>query len=132
ANVVGFGGAMLLGLFAGIVCFAAVGLIKRRFAIDDSLDVFAVHGVGGMLGATLLAVFMAPGLGGTGYAEGMTLTSQLVTQLTAIGVVALWSLVATGAIAWIVGIVLPMRANRDSELEGLDLSQHGEKAWDWD
>jgi Amt family ammonium transporter len=132
ANVVGIGGAMLLGLLAGLICFGAVGLIKRRFAIDDSLDVFAVHGVGGMLGAILLAVFMAPGLGGVGYAGGNTMGNQLMTQFVAVGVVALWSLVATAALAWITGIVFPMRATRDQELEGLDLSQHGEKAWDFE
>ncbi|QLC23877.1 ammonium transporter [Parasphingopyxis algicola] len=132
ANVVGPGGAILLGLLAGIICFGAVGLIKRRFAIDDSLDVFAVHGVGGMLGAAMLAILMAEGLGGTGYAPGVTMTSQLVSQLTAIGVVALWSLVATAGLAWITGLVFPMRATEEQEQEGLDLSQHGEKAWDWE
>lgn len=132
ANVVSPGGAMLLGLLAGIVCFAAVGLIKRRFAIDDSLDVFAVHGVGGMLGAAMLAVLMAPSLGGTGFAPGFTMTSQLIAQLTAIGVVALWSIVATAGLAWIIGLVFPMRATKEQEQEGLDLSQHGEKAWDWE
>ncbi|MEM8695348.1 MAG: ammonium transporter [Pseudomonadota bacterium] len=132
ANLVGPGGAILLGLLAGIVCFGAVGLIKRRFAIDDSLDVFAVHGVGGMLGAAMLAVLMAEGLGGAGYPVGVTMTSQLVSQLTAIGVVALWSAVATAGLAWITSIVFPMRATKEQEQEGLDLSQHGEKAWDWE
>ncbi len=132
ANVVSPGSALLLGLMAAIVCFAGVGLIKRRFAIDDSLDVFAVHGVGGMLGALMLAVLMAPTLGGTGFAPGITMTSQLVAQLIAIGVVALWSLVATAGLAWIVGLVFPMRATKEQEQEGLDLSQHGEKAWDWE
>ncbi|MEO1167991.1 MAG: ammonium transporter [Pseudomonadota bacterium] len=132
ANVVGVGGALLLGLLAGIICFAAVGLIKRRFAIDDSLDVFAVHGVGGMLGATMLAVLMAQGLGGVGYLPDTTMMSQLISQLTAIGVVALWSLFATAGLAWVVGLVFPMRATKEQEQEGLDLSQHGEKAWDWE
>ena len=132
ANVVGVGGALLLGLLAGVICFAAVGLIKRRFAIDDSLDVFAVHGVGGMLGAAMLAVLMAQGLGGTGYPDGATMAGQLISQLTAIGVVALWSLFATAGLAWVVGLVFPMRATKEQEQEGLDLSQHGEKAWDWD
>ena len=132
ANLVGAGGALLLGLLAGIFCFAAVGLIKRRFAIDDSLDVFAVHGVGGMLGAVMLGVLMAEGLGGVGYPSGVTMTSQLVSQFTAIGAVASWSLVATAGLAWVIGIIFPMRATKDQEQEGLDLSQHGEKAWDWD
>lgn len=132
ANVVGVGGALLLGLLAGIICFAAVGLIKRRFAIDDSLDVFAVHGVGGILGAMMLAVLMASGLGGVGYLPDTTMMSQLISQLTAIGVVALWSLFATAGLAWVVGLVFPMRATKEQEQEGLDLSQHGEKAWDWE
>jgi Amt family ammonium transporter len=130
ANVVGIGGAMVLGVMGGLFCFVAVGLIKRRFAIDDSLDVFAVHGVGGMLGATLLAIFMAPSLGGSGYPEGVTMISQLVSQTTGIAAVAFWSVVATATLAWIVGLVLPMRATAEQEHDGLDLSQHGEKAWD--
>ncbi len=132
ANVVGTGGAMLLGLLAGAICFGAVGLIKRTLAIDDSLDVFAVHGVGGMMGALLLAVLMNPALGGTGYIEGTGMASQLVSQAIAIGAVALWSAFATAALAWIVGLVLPMRATEEQEHDGLDLSQHGEKAWDRD
>ena len=132
ANLVGVGGALTLGLLAGIICFGAVGLIKRRFAIDDSLDVFAVHGVGGMLGATLLAILMAPSFGGAGYPEDVTMVSQLISQLTAIGVVALWSLFATAGLAWVIGLVFPMRTTREQEQEGLDLSQHGEKAWDWE
>ena len=132
ANLVGTGGAILLGFLGGLVCFGAVGLIKRRFAIDDSLDVFAVHGVGGMLGAALLAILMASSLGGAGHPDGVTMTSQLVSQLTAIGAVVLWSAVATAGLAWVVGIVFPMRATKEQEQEGLDLSQHGEKAWDWE
>ncbi|NNC71855.1 MAG: ammonium transporter [Sphingomonadaceae bacterium] len=132
ANVVGIGGAMALGVLAGAICFVAVGLVKRGFKIDDSLDVFAVHGVGGMLGALLLAVFVAPSLGGVGYAGGNSMVSQLVTQLTGIGAVALWSAFATAALAWLVGIVFPMRATEEDEHNGLDLGQHGEKAWDWE
>ena len=132
ANVVGTGGAMLLGFLAGLVCFGFVGLIKRRFAIDDSLDVFAVHGVGGMLGTAMLAILMVPALGGTGYGEGVTMIDQLISQLSAIGVVALWSAFATAALVWIVGLVLPMRASEEQEHQGLDLSTHGEKAWDWE
>ncbi|MFN2259532.1 MAG: ammonium transporter, partial [Parasphingopyxis sp.] len=123
---------MLLGLLAGLFCFTAVNIVKRRFAIDDSLDVFAVHGVGGMLGALMLAVLMAPALGGTGYAEGSGMADQLAGQAIAVVVVVLWSAVATAAIAWLTGIVFPMRATEEQEHQGLDLAQHGEKAWDWD
>lgn len=132
ANVVGIGGAIILGLLAGALCFAAVGLVKRRFAIDDSLDVFAVHGIGGMLGALMLAVLMAPAFGGVGYAEGSGMANQLAGQAIAVLVVALWSAIATATLAWLAGVVFPMRATEDQEREGLDLAQHGEKAWDWD
>lgn len=132
ANVVGIGGAIILGFLAGLICFGAVGLIKRRFAIDDSLDVFAVHGVGGMLGTLLLALLMAPALGGVGYAEGTDVVNQLAGQGIAVVVVALWSAIVSAALAWLTGIVFPMRATEDQEREGIDLVQHGEKAWDWD
>ena len=132
AGVVGPGGATLIGIAAGIVCFYAVGLVKSTFKIDDSLDVFAVHGVGGILGSLLLAVFASDAFGGTGYAEDAGMASQLWIQLQGVGIVAAYSAVMTLVIGYMVSMVLPMRASRDAERDGLDITSHGERAWDLD
>lgn len=124
--------AMLFGALAAGVCYAAIQLIKQRLEIDDSLDVFAVHGVGGMIGALLLALFLDPALGGTGYAPRMTMASQLGAQAIAVGAVALWSAVATVIAALAVSFVVPMRVSEEAERDGLDLASHGERAWDFD
>ena len=126
------GAAIVFGVAASVVCYGAIRLVKQRLEIDDSLDVFAVHGVGGMLGAVMAAVFMAPALGGTGYAKGMDMAHQLVAQGVGVGVVALWSAVATAIAALMVSLVLPMRVTEDDEREGLDLASHGERAWEHD
>jgi Amt family ammonium transporter len=125
-------GAIILGLLAGLVCFYAVNLVKGKWQIDDSLDVFAVHGVGGMMGSILLAVLVAPGLGGNGFAEGMTMGSQLVAQLLGVGVVAAYSAVVTLIVGYMVAMVIPMRVSEEEESDGLDISSHGERAWDLD
>jgi Amt family ammonium transporter len=120
--------AIVFGVAAAGVCYAAIDLIKRRLKIDDSLNVFAVHGVGGITGSILLAFFLHPALGGTGYAEGMTMASQLIAQMAGVGVVTLWSAVATAIIALAVSMLIPMRVSEDEEREGLDLASHGERA----
>ncbi len=132
AGVVGPGGAILIGIASALVCFYAVGLVKGRLQIDDSLDVFAVHGVGGMLGSLLLAIFASQKFGGVGYAEGATMASQLWIQLKAVGIVAVWSAVATLIIGYMVAMVIPMRVSEEEERDGLDLASHGERAWDLD
>lgn len=132
AGTVGPGGAVIIGLLAGLVCFWFVGLIKGTLKIDDSLDVFAVHGVGGMMGSLLLAVFASESLGGVGYAEGAGMASQLWVQLKGVAIVAVYSAVVTLIIGYMVAMVLPMRASEDAERDGLDISSHGERAWDLD
>ena len=126
------GAAIVFGAVASVVCYGAIRLTKQRLQIDDSLDVFAVHGIGGMLGAIMVAVFLSPSLGGTGYAQGMDMARQLVAQGVGVGVVALWSAVATAIAALMVSLVLPMRVTEDDEREGLDLASHGERAWEHD
>jgi Amt family ammonium transporter len=130
AGFISPGAAFVLGGAAAIVCYPMIQLVKFRLKIDDSLDVFAVHGVGGMTGSVLLAVFLTPALGGTGYAEHMAMTSQLVAQLIGVGVVAAYSAIATTIIALGVNLVFPMRVSEDAEREGLDLTSHGERAWE--
>jgi ammonium transporter, Amt family len=132
AGVVGPGGAALIGLAAGLVCFYMVGVIKSTLKIDDSLDVFAVHGVGGILGSLLLAIFASESLGGSGYAEGSGMASQLLAQVIGVAVVAVYSAVVTVIIGYAISMVLPMRVNEEDERDGLDISSHGERAWDLD
>jgi ammonium transporter, Amt family len=132
AGSVGPLGAIILGILAGAVCFYAVSLVKGKLQIDDSLDVFAVHGVGGIMGSILLAVLASEGLGGNGYAEGATMASQLWVQIKAVGIVAVYSAVVTLIIGYAISMVLPMRVSEDQERDGLDIASHGERAWDLD
>ncbi|MFT4027588.1 MAG: ammonium transporter [Novosphingobium sp.] len=132
AGMISPGAALLFGAIAAGVCFPMIQVIKKHLEIDDSLDVFAVHGIGGMTGSLLLAVFLSPALGGTGYAEGMSLPSQLGGQALAIAAVALWSIFATVVLALAVSLVIPMRVSEEEEREGLDISSHGERAWEMD
>ncbi len=132
AGFIAPGAAMLLGAIAALACYPMIQLVKRRLEIDDSLDVFAVHGVGGMIGSILLALFIAPELGGTGYGEGMGLARQLVAQIAGVGIVALWSAFATVVCALMVSMIIPMRVSEEEEREGLDITSHGERAWEFD
>jgi Amt family ammonium transporter len=132
AGVIGPGGAIILGILAGVVCFWFVGLVKGTLKIDDSLDVFAVHGIGGILGSVLLAVFASEALGGAGYAEGAGMASQLWVQVKAVAIVGAYSAVVTLIIGYLVSMVVPMRVSEDQERDGLDISSHGERAWDLD
>ncbi len=122
------GAAILFGALATVVCYFAV-LQIRKWGIDDSLDVFAVHGVGGILGSLLLGLFVSSALGGVGYAQGMTPGAQLGAQALGVGVVALWSAVMTAILALGIGIIAPMRVRKKDEIEGLDITSHGERAW---
>ena len=121
-------GAMLIGLLAGSVCYFACGIIKKRLKVDDALDVFAVHGVGGAIGILLTAVFADAALGGIGYADGMTMGSQFAAQATGLGAVLLWSLLLSFFITKVVRAVVGLRVNGETEEQGLDLRLHGERA----
>lgn len=126
----GFVGPMagvLLGLAGGVVCYLAVELVKHRWKIDDSLDVLAVHGVGGALG-TLLTAFLAGLPGGTGLGE-TSAGAQFGVQLLGVGSVLVWSVIATIIIVWITKALVGLRVTDDEELEGLDFSTHGESGY---
>ena len=123
------GAAILFGALAAVVCYGAILQVKQKFGIDDSLDVFAVHGVGGILGTLLLGLFVSSALGGTGYPEGMSPLGQIGGQAIGIAVVALWSAVLTAILALGIGIVSPMRVRKKDEIEGLDITSHGERGW---
>ncbi len=131
SGFVGPFGALIIGAAAGLVCFFAVTAVKATLKIDDSLDVFAVHGVGGLLGTLLLAVLMSPAFDGNGFDEGATMGGQLGVQ--AIGAVAVvaWSAVVTFVIVKLVGgLTGGIRVEPDDEIQGLDLVSHGESGYD--
>ncbi len=129
SGFVGPAGGLVLGLAGGVVCYYAVGLIKTRLKIDDSLDVFAVHGVGGILGILLLAPFAATGLGGLGLPVGTSVGGQLVDQLIGVMVTVAWSAIATVVIVVAVRALVGLRVDPESETEGLDLTAHGERSY---
>ena len=129
SGTVGPLGGVVLGLIGGLVCYYAVQLVKNRFKIDDSLDVLAVHGIGGMTGTLLLVFLAATNLGGTGLGEGITMTSQFWVQLVGVVSVAIWSIIATVAIVKITKPFVGLRATKEDEIEGLDFSHHGESAY---
>lgn len=122
-------GGLVLGLAGGVVCYMITQLIKQRFKIDDSLDVFAVHGVGGILGTLLTAVFVTVALGGNGLAEGMTMGGQLGVQALGIVIVAIWSGALTAIIVLVLKMFLTFRVDEETELQGLDLAMHGERGY---
>ena len=130
AGYIGPMGALATGFAAGLVCYFATVTIKQRYRIDDSLDVFAVHGVGGMLGTLMLAIFATKELGGTGTPAG-TWLDQLIEQAIAVAVVAVWSAVATFLIVRAIKVFVPLRVSAEEEWEGLDLSAHGERAYEF-
>ncbi|HEY5210134.1 MAG TPA: ammonium transporter [Stellaceae bacterium] len=130
SGYVGPMGAIALGIAGGTVCFFATNLIKQRFRIDDTLDVFAVHGVGGIAGSILVAILAMPALGGVGFAAGMGPGRQLIVQIVTVAGVALWSVVATFVLIKLIGAVTRPRVGREQEIEGLDLVTHGERAYD--
>lgn len=129
SGFVGPAGALVIGLAGGTICYAMVGLVKRRFLIDDSLDVFAVHGVGGGIGVLLTAIFADAALGGIGLADGRTIGGQLAIQIAGLIAVLLWSLVLSVVIAKAVQAFAGLRVSSDTEEQGLDLRIHGERGY---
>lgn len=122
AGVLGPGGAIIMGLSGGLICYFAVNLIRIKLKIDDSLDVFAVHGVGGIIGILLLPFLSSTALGGTG--EG-----NFTTQLMGTAAVVLWSVIATTIILYALKKTLGLRVSEEQEYDGLDISLHGESAY---
>ena len=122
AGVLGPGGALLMGLAGGLICYAAVNLIRVRLKIDDSLDVFAVHGVGGITGILLLPFLSAAALGGTG-------DGNFGVQLTGTIAVVVWSALASAIILLVLKAIFGLRVTDEQETEGLDTSLHGETAY---
>ena len=127
---------IVIGVAAGLICFWACTSVKRRFNYDDSLDVFGVHGVGGMLGAVLTGVFCAPSLGGTGVYDYVAnkvgdydMTAQVISQLWGVGTTIVWSGLVSLIAYKIVDVVIGLRVPEEEEREGLDITSHGETAY---
>ena len=122
-------GALAIGATAGIVCFFATSYMKQALKVDDSLDVFPVHGVGGMVGTILTGVFASAAFGGVGYAEKVTMGDQVLVQVIGVLAIAAWS----GAVTWVIlkisDAVTGMRVEAEEESEGLDTVMHNEKGY---
>ena len=133
SGTVGPEGALLIGLLAGSVCYFCTQAMKGIFGVDDSLDVFPVHGVGGMLGIIMLSLVGTQGgflgSGASGVADGGPLV-QLVIQLKGIGVIFLWTAVGTWIILKLISLVTDLRVSEESENEGLDVTEHQERSYD--
>ncbi|EXI76671.1 MAG TPA: ammonium transporter [Candidatus Accumulibacter phosphatis] len=136
AGFVGVMGAICIGLLAGVICLWGVNGLKRMFGADDSLDVFGVHGVGGILGAILTGVFADPSLGGTGVYDYVAnkvgdydMTAQLISQLWGVGTVIVWSGIVSLVAFKLVDMVIGLRVPEEEEREGLDITSHGESAY---
>jgi Amt family ammonium transporter len=129
SGFVGPVGGLCIGLVGGVVCYFAVNLVKNTLHTDDTLDVFAVHGVGGILGVLMVAVFVAEKFGGTGLADGMTMGSQLGVQALGVLATVSWTAVFSWLILKITKAICGLRVNDDQITEGLDLSEHGERAY---
>ena len=123
-------GAMLLGLAASLACYGFVGSLKNRLRLDDSLDVFGIHGLGGITGSIGTAIVALPALGGHGAAD-YSLGWQLVRQIAAVGVAIAWSAGGSALCFAAVKLAMPLRHTRDAEREGLDISDHGERAYNY-
>ena len=129
-------GALIIGLLAGVVCLWGVNGLKRMLGADDALDVFGVHAVGGILGSILTGVFVSPALGGTGVYDYVAnkvgdfdMGTQLVSQFWGVGVAIVWSGVVALIAYKIVDMIIGLRVTEEVEREGLDINEHGEKAY---
>jgi ammonium transporter, Amt family len=137
---VGIGGALIIGLIAGLVCLWGVTGLKKLLGVDDTLDVFGVHGVGGILGALLTGVFNSPSLGGPSFPadwftvaavapDAYSIAAQVLVQAKAVGVTVVWSTVVSLIAYKLVDLTIGLRVPEDEEREGLDISSHGETAY---
>ncbi len=133
SGFVGPAGGLAIGIMAGIVCFHATMFLKQKLRIDDSLDVFPVHGVGGALGTILTGVFASASLGifsGQGYGEGMAMGSQVGIQIIGVLASAIYTGLATFILLKVIDLIIGLRVSEEEETEGLDINQHNERGYD--
>ena len=129
SGFIGAPGGLILGLAGGVACYVAVDILRVRMKIDDSLDVFAVHGVGGIIGSLLVAWLALPSFGGLGLADGVSARSQFGVQFLSVAITVGWTVVASAVILKVIGAIIGLRVDQQDEIEGLDLSQHGERGY---
>ncbi|HTO30289.1 MAG TPA: ammonium transporter [Pararhizobium sp.] len=129
AGIVGPMGAIVMGLLVSPLCYFFVSVVKNKFGYDDTADVFGVHGVGGLFGALATGIFASSSLGGIGYAEGVTMGGQFMTQVYAVLVTIAWCGIGSAILYKIVDLIVGLRVSVEAEREGLDLSSHGEAAY---
>ncbi|SME98033.1 ammonium transporter [Neorhizobium sp. CSC1952] len=129
AGIAGPMGAIVMGLLVSPICYFFISVIKNKFGYDDTADVFGVHGVGGFFGALATGIFASSSLGGIGYAEGVTMGGQFMTQLYAVIVTIVWCGIGSVILYKIVDLIVGLRVTVEAEREGLDLSTHGEAAY---
>jgi ammonium transporter, Amt family len=129
AGIAGPMGAIVMGLLASPLCYFFVAVIKNKFGYDDTADVFGIHGVGGFFGALATGIFASSSLGGIGYAEGVTMGGQFMTQLTAVVITIVWCGIVSAILYKVVDVIIGLRVTVEAEREGLDLASHGEAAY---
>jgi Amt family ammonium transporter len=133
-------GSIVLGLVAGVVCFFFVSVVKNKMGYDDSLDVFGVHCIGGILGAIGTGILVAPYLGGVGLTDytlkpgeaspgDYVMGTQVLIQAKAVAFTLLWSGIGSAILYKLVDLLVGLRVPADAELEGLDIAEHGERAY---
>jgi len=131
SGFVGPAGALVIGISAGFICFNATMFLKQKLGIDDSLDVFPVHGVGGALGTILAGVFASSSLGVfSGQGDGLPMGEQVVVQLTGVFATGIYTALLTFILLKVIDIVIGLRVNEEEETEGLDINQHNERGYD--
>ena len=129
SGYIGVPGGLILGFSGGLLCDLAVDYIRGKLQIDDSLDVFAVHGVGGILGTLLVAFLATSTFSGLGLAEGQTGMSQFIVQLKAVVLTVIWTSFFTYLILKLTSFIVSLGVDEQEEIEGLDLRSHGEKGY---
>lgn len=129
AGIAGPMGAIVMGLLVSPLCYFFIAVIKNKFGYDDTADVFGVHGVGGFFGALATGIFASSSLGGIGYADGVTMGGQFMTQLTAVVITIVWCGIVSAILYKVVDVIVGLRVTVEAEREGLDLASHGEAAY---
>lgn len=135
SGYIGPAGGFVIGLIAGLVCFYATNLIKRKLKIDDSLDVFPVHGVGGILGTLLAGIFASPDLGifsGSGFAKDISsIGAQMSVQIIGVVATIVYTAILTWGILKAIEVFVGLRVSQEEEMQGLDITQHEERGYDY-
>ncbi|MBF0124906.1 MAG: ammonium transporter, partial [Magnetococcales bacterium] len=131
SGFVGASGALVIGAAAGFFCFFGATTLKRAMRYDDSLDAFGVHGIGGIVGALLTGVFVSADLGGVGFADGVTMASQVTIQLISIVATVIYCGVVSFVLLKLIDLLVGLRVTDEQETIGLDISLHDERGYNW-